>query len=158
MKLLAKILFCSCLYLSTAALYAQETKHTWEQIQQKSHGSIYEAPSLGNDCVFPSFKYIAANQWSHNGDERTQAFKILRDSPGEILFELVIDDDGKVVRIRPFRDKHQDRRTVKAFKGWLSRFQFSVSMQTDTPFRTFYLIMDADNTVGIQSSIRQDLD
>ena len=138
------------------SLSSKETQHTWEQIRSSDRGLIVEYDDPEVPCVFPNYRYIDTPKWSHSGKERKIAYQALNDSTGEILFEVIIDSLGKVVKARDVRSKSVDDHTIKVVESNLRNSGFTSDPINETRYRTFYLIMNVQSEVGIKSQITDD--
>lgn len=147
------LLVVFCMHL-VSLVFSTETQHTWEQIRTSDRGMIVEYDDPEAPCVFPGYQYINTLKWSHSGKERKAAYLALNDSVGDILFEVIIDSQGKVVKARDVRAKSADDHTIKVVERSLKNSVFTSNVANETRYRTFYLIMRIRSDVGIKSQLR----
>jgi hypothetical protein len=93
--------------------------------------------------VFPKLKYTDTPEFSFTKSERDAALQHLKRLKGELLYEVVADREGNVIRIRTVKSlagSHSDYYTI-GFRQRIENHKFKPS-QMAAPYRTFFFPMD----------------
>lgn len=66
-------------------------------------GCAAPPPSEGEAFLFPKLKYVAEPEFAFTSQERPQALRVARRHGAKVVCELIVDREGRVVRIRLVR-------------------------------------------------------
>jgi hypothetical protein len=106
--------------------------------------------AAGDQESEPSFpvKSVAENEFSFDRFDRQRAIKAYHNRRASLLFELVIDRDGTVTKIRVVRS-NLDAYMTAAFKTHVSKgMKFTPAPVSDPqPYRTLYYLMSTKTEV-----------
>jgi hypothetical protein len=96
--------------------------------------------------LFPKCKYLAEPEFSLTNEDRKLALRELRRKRGELLYELIIDRQGNVTKIRvakALEGNDMEFFTI-GFMQRLREHKFSPS-RMDAPYRNFYYPMNVES-------------
>jgi hypothetical protein len=97
--------------------------------------------------VFPKLKYTGSAGFSLTRAERKVAVRHVERLKGELLYELVVDRTGNVIKIRTIKSlpgSDTDFYTI-GFRQHLEQHKFKPS-KLDAPYRTFFYPMNVQSS------------
>lgn len=108
--------------------------------------SLVDEIERADDFLYPRFKYVAEPGFAMTNAERLKASAKSRNLRAEILYEMVVNHEGRIVKIRTVRswaDDDEDGSITHRFSLIVRNYLFEPDSAEDR-YRTFFYPLDLE--------------